>query len=114
MYLSELGIHLGKLFQCVRERLVGADIGPDRDDVATSATGQGRATQSGVGGQSGRLDRLEIGTALHVVQLAHVEVPTALATHPAQEDVAGSLHVTLPLHDPLTMLTRRARAHVRL
>ena len=101
MYLSELGIHLGKLFQCVRERLVGADVGVDRDDVTASGVGpgQGRATQSGVGGQSGRLDRLEIGTALHVVQLAHVEVPTARAAHPAQEDIARSLHVALPFDD---------------
>ena len=73
------------------------------------------AAQLAVARQALGRHRLDHGRALHVAQLADVELAAPLAGpgDPAQERVARRLHQPLALHDPLALVLVLARARVR-
>jgi hypothetical protein len=62
-----------------------------------------------------RVHSFDGGFDLGVAQLAHIEMPWRISreTHPAEENVAGSLHNALANHNALTMVCELARAGVR-
>ena len=62
-----------------------------------------------VSGQGGRAHRLDHQRALPVLQLAHVEVAflpveRRLDALPAEQDIGGGLHQSLPCDDPLAVV----------
>ena len=85
------------------EVVAGAQVGGDRDRVARTGmhSRQRPSAQPGVVLQHERGHRLDERRTLHVTQLSPVQVTVGLhAFRPAQEDVTGRLHRSLPLHDP--------------
>src|SRR5215211_8083068 len=94
------------------EALALAQVGRDPHAVAGAGvrTGQRPAAEARIKGQFLRRHALYLGRALHVSQLAPVEVASRRAAEPAEEDVARGLHEPLAGNDALSLVlvgTRR-------
>src|SRR5215831_4501276 len=51
-----------------------------------------------------RSERLDERSHLHVAELADIAMPAEFALRPAEEDVAGRLHESVAVHDPLSVI----------
>ena len=102
-----VGVALGEVGDRPVELVARTQVGGDGDRVAGAGMGpgQGPAADAGIEAEAGRDHRLDLDRALHVAQLAPVEVTADVdALGPAQEDVAGGLHHPLPSNHPLAVL----------
>src|SRR5215207_6952216 len=98
------------------EALALAQVGRDPHAVAGAGvrTGQRPAAEARIKGQILRRHALYLGRALHVSQLAPVEVASRWAAEPAEEDVARGLHEPLAGNDALSLVLVGTRRKVAL
>src|SRR5215203_3983605 len=111
-----VGIGLRKVGDRPVEALALAQVAGDLNAITGSGVrpGQRPAAEAGIDDQFIGRHALDISRALHVLELAPVEVASFRAAKPAEEDVARRLHQPLPGHHAVSVLLVGARRNVAL
>src|SRR5215210_7134127 len=114
--LGLVGIGLREVGDHPIKALALAEVGGDLYAIAGAGvrTGQRPPAEARIKGQFLSRHALYLGRALHVPELAHVEVASRRAAEPAEEDVARGLHQPLAGNDAVPVLLVGARRKVAL
>src|SRR5215217_185932 len=114
--LGLVGVGLRKVGYRAIEALALAQVGGDLHAVTGAGVrpGQRPAAQRCIEGQFIGRHALDVSRALHVLQLAPVEVASCRAAKPAEEDVARGLHQPLAGHDAVSVVLVGAGLDVAL
>src|SRR5215217_6996750 len=101
-----VGISFSEIGYRAIEALALAEVAGDPHAVAGAGVrpGQRPAAEACIDDQFIGRHALDVSRALHVPELAPVEVASCRAAKPAEEDVARGLHQPLPGHDAMPVL----------
>src|SRR5919112_4903914 len=111
-----VGVGHGEVGDRPIETVAPSEVGSDLYAVSGAGVSSGKcpAAEASVEDQLVRRHGLDLRRALHVLELAPVEVASFRATEPAEEDIARGLHQPLAGHDAMTVVLVGTRRNVAL